>query len=150
MSLAVLDAGPDYFETYFPKDAFPNYGWSNLPLGLPAQAWTTETTHRDSQQGGLPFTAKQHAAVYQILCDFTGQKSGAFGKWNSLSTGRKTCPPFWRRYSAYVASARFSSETDFCSLAVSMAAQNEASILVSSAPIAARNTPRSRCSSADW
>src|ERR1700756_5655989 len=85
MSPPVLDAGPDYFETYFPKDAFPNYGWSNLPPGLPAQAWTTETTHRDGQQGGLPFTAKQRVAVYQILCDFTGQ-SGASGKQNSLST----------------------------------------------------------------
>src|SRR5215470_7207358 len=55
---------------------------------------------------------------------------------------------FWRRYSAYVASARFSNETDFCYFAVLMAAQNEASIWVSSPPIAARNTPRSRYSSA--
>ena len=76
MSLPILDAGPEYFETYFPKNAFPNYGWSSLPSRLPAQAWTTETTHRDGQQGGLPFTAKQSVAVYQILCDFTGQ-SGA-------------------------------------------------------------------------
>jgi len=75
-SLPVLDAGPDYFETYFPPDAFPNYGWSRLPPNLPAQAWTTETTHRDGQQGGLPFTAEQSVAVYQILCEFTGE-SGA-------------------------------------------------------------------------
>jgi isopropylmalate/homocitrate/citramalate synthase len=71
-----LDGGPDYFETYFPRDALPSYGWSSLPSGLPAQAWTTETTHRDGQQGGLPFTAKQSVEVYQILCDFTAQ-SGA-------------------------------------------------------------------------
>src|SRR5258708_7295210 len=75
-SLPGFDAGPDYFETYFPSDAFPNYGWSSLPPELPAQAWTTETTHRDGQQGGLPFTVKQGVAVYQILCDFTGE-SGA-------------------------------------------------------------------------
>ena len=43
---------------------------------------------------------------------------------------------------------RSASETDFCSFAILMASQNEASIWVSSAPIAARNTPRSRCSSA--
>src|SRR5271166_1923713 len=55
---------------------------------------------------------------------------------------------FWRRYSAEVASARFASETDFCSFAVLIAAPNEASIWFSSAPRAARNTPRSRCSSA--
>jgi hypothetical protein len=56
-------------------------------------------------------------------------------------------PAFWRRYSAYVASARFSSKTDFCCFAILMASQNEASVKVSSAPMAARNTPRSRCSS---
>src|SRR5260370_28934620 len=71
-----LEGGPDYFETYFPSDAFPNYGWSSLPPELPAQAWTTETTHRDGQQGGLPLTVKQGVAVYQIPCDFTGE-SGA-------------------------------------------------------------------------
>src|SRR6202022_796697 len=42
----------------------------------------------------------------------------------------------------------FSNERDFCSFAVLMAAQNEASIWVSSASRAARNTPRSRYSSA--
>src|SRR6266404_3758706 len=56
---------------------------------------------------------------------------------------------FWRRYSAYVASARFSSETDFCACAILTASRNEASIWVSSAPIAARNTPRRRHGSAD-
>jgi hypothetical protein len=35
---------------------------------------------------------------------------------------------FWRRYSASVASARFSCEIDFCSLAILMAAWNETSI----------------------
>jgi len=76
LSPAALDGGPEYFETYFPQDALPGYGWSTLPSSLPPQAWTTETTHRDGQQGGLPFTAKQSLEVYQILCDFTGQ-SGA-------------------------------------------------------------------------
>jgi hypothetical protein len=49
---------------------------------------------------------------------------------------------------AYVHSARFSSEIDFCSLAVRMAAENVASTSVSFAPVAARNSPRKRCSSA--
>jgi hypothetical protein len=40
--------------------------------------------------------------------------------------------------------APFSSEIDLCSFAVLMASQNETSIWVSSAPIAARNTPCSR------
>ena len=75
-SLPVFETGPDYFESYFPRDTFPNYGWSSLPPDLPAPAWTTETTHRDGQQGGLPFTAKQSVTVYDILCEFTGE-SGA-------------------------------------------------------------------------
>ena len=47
-----------------------------------------------------------------------------------------------------VASARFAREIDFCCFAVLMAAENEASIWVSSAPIAVKNTPRSRFISA--
>jgi isopropylmalate/homocitrate/citramalate synthase len=76
MSTAALDGGPEYFETYFPQEAWPSYGWPTLPSSVPPQAWTTETTHRDGQQGGLPFSAQQSIAVYQILCAFTGQ-SGA-------------------------------------------------------------------------
>jgi hypothetical protein len=45
---------------------------------------------------------------------------------------RNLCAPdaltFCLRYSAKVASARFSSETDFCSFAILMASQNETSI----------------------
>src|SRR5271165_5032228 len=66
---------------------------------------------------------------------------------------RISCPPnaltFWRRYSAYVVSARVNSEVAFCCFAVLIAPRNEASISVSLAPVAVRNTPRSRCNSAD-
>ena len=40
------------------------------------------------------------------------------------------------------------SEIDLCSLVVRLAAENVASTSVSFAPVAARNTPRKRCSSA--
>ena len=43
---------------------------------LPPAAWTTETTHRDGQQGGLPLTTAQSLRIYDILCRFTGT-SGA-------------------------------------------------------------------------
>ena len=43
---------------------------------LPHAAWTTETTHRDGQQGGLPLTTAQSLHIYDILCRFTGT-SGA-------------------------------------------------------------------------
>ena len=63
---------PEYFEDTFPRDAFPRYRWADVPSTLPAQGWTTETTHRDGQQGGLPLTTEQGLAIYDILCDFSG------------------------------------------------------------------------------
>src|SRR5260221_9189594 len=67
---------PEYFLDTFPRDNFPRYAWTHRPETLPQQAWTTETTHRDGQQGGLPLTTEQSLAIYDILCRFTGT-SGA-------------------------------------------------------------------------
>ncbi|HEX7002619.1 MAG TPA: hypothetical protein VF168_00320 [Trueperaceae bacterium] len=67
---------PDYFETAFPPGSFPRYDWIDRPATLPAEAWTTETTHRDGQQGGLPLSTELSIAIYEILCEFTGS-SGA-------------------------------------------------------------------------
>lgn len=67
---------PEYFVASFPRQAFPHYVWTERPATLPPAAWTTETTHRDGQQGGLPLTTAQSLAIYDILCRFTGA-SGA-------------------------------------------------------------------------
>jgi isopropylmalate/homocitrate/citramalate synthase len=67
---------PEYFLETFPRDDFPRYDWTEHPAGLPREAWTTETTHRDGQQGGLPLTTEQSLKIYDILCRFTGT-SGA-------------------------------------------------------------------------
>ncbi|WP_119065922.1 pyruvate carboxyltransferase [Aggregatilinea lenta] len=67
---------PDYFLDSFPRDNFPQYVWDPRPATLPAEAWTTETTHRDGQQGGIPLTTESSLTIYDILCRFTGQ-SGA-------------------------------------------------------------------------
>ncbi len=67
---------PEYFLDSFPRDNFPQYVWEKRPETLPADVWTTETTHRDGQQGGLPLTAEQSLRIYDILCRFTG-RSGA-------------------------------------------------------------------------
>jgi len=67
---------PEYFLESFPRDDFPRYLWTERPSTLPADVWTTETTHRDGQQGGLPLTAEQSLEIYDILCRFTGA-SGA-------------------------------------------------------------------------
>lgn len=67
---------PEYFLESFPRDDFPAFVWTSRPPTLPAEAWTTETTHRDGQQGGLPLTVEQSLRVYDLLCRFTGA-SGA-------------------------------------------------------------------------
>lgn len=76
MSLIPEPDAPDYFLESFPRDAFPNYVWTERPLRMPDAVWTTETTHRDGQQGGLPLSAEQSLTIYDILCRFTGS-SGA-------------------------------------------------------------------------
>jgi isopropylmalate/homocitrate/citramalate synthase len=70
------EAGPEYFREIFPHDRFPVISWETPPPNLPAQVWTTETTHRDGQQGGLPLNQEHSLRIYELLCRFTG-KSGA-------------------------------------------------------------------------
>jgi 2-phosphinomethylmalic acid synthase len=67
---------PDYCLSSFPRDDFPRYDWASRPATLPPKVWTTETTHRDGQQGGLPLTTDQSLAIYDLHCRFTGS-SGA-------------------------------------------------------------------------
>ncbi len=67
---------PEYFLDTFPRDNFPRYAWTQRPASMPESAWTTETTHRDGQQGGLPLTVEQSLQIYDILCRFT-RDSGA-------------------------------------------------------------------------
>ncbi|MBB6017613.1 pyruvate carboxyltransferase [Deinococcus radiopugnans] len=66
------------FPQAFPADSFPQFVWEEgeRPATLPEQAWTTETTHRDGQQGGLPLTEADGLAIYDLMGAFTGQ-SGA-------------------------------------------------------------------------
>lgn len=64
---------PEYFPESFPPETFPRYAWTDRPDALPTEVWTTETTHRDGQQGGLPLTTAQSLAIYDILCAFAGE-----------------------------------------------------------------------------
>jgi isopropylmalate/homocitrate/citramalate synthase len=67
---------PELFEHAFPREAFPVYDWVERPPDMPAAVWTTETTHRDGQQGGLPLSVEQGIRIYELICEFTGS-SGA-------------------------------------------------------------------------
>lgn len=67
---------PNYFEASFPRNGFPRFVWAEAPSTLPPQAWTTETTHRDGQQGGVPLTAEQGIRIYDLMCAFS-RNSGA-------------------------------------------------------------------------
>ncbi len=75
MHLIPEPAEPEYFLKAFPRDAFPAYNWTER-TPMPAAVWTTETTHRDGQQGGLPLSSEQSLKIYDILCRFTAN-SGA-------------------------------------------------------------------------
>jgi citrate (Re)-synthase len=67
---------PELFPDAFPRDGFPRVRWTERPPHLPAAAWTTETTHRDGQQGGLPLSVEAGVRIYDLMCAFTGA-SGA-------------------------------------------------------------------------
>ena len=67
---------PELFEAAFPREEFPSYEWTARPAELPAVVWTTETTHRDGQQGGLPLTVELGVRIYELMCAFT-RESGA-------------------------------------------------------------------------
>ncbi|MDB6095520.1 MAG: pyruvate carboxyltransferase [Verrucomicrobia bacterium] len=69
---AIADGGPDYVLSSFPRGDFPKYRWASRPESLPAECWTTETTHRDGQQGGLPLSAEHGIKLYEMMCTFTG------------------------------------------------------------------------------
>ncbi|MFC4427945.1 pyruvate carboxyltransferase [Deinococcus navajonensis] len=67
----------DLFPSTFPADTFPQILWEgHRPGELPPQTWTTDTTHRDGQQGGLPLTTEVGLQLYDLMGRFTGQ-SGA-------------------------------------------------------------------------
>lgn len=63
---------PELFTDSFPPHALPQVMWADRPDTLPARAWTTETTHRDGQQGGLPLTTEDGLAIYEHMGAFTG------------------------------------------------------------------------------
>lgn len=76
MNNIVDPKAPDYFLDSFPREDFPRYVWTSRPEEMPDDVWTTETTHRDGQQGGLPLSTEQSVRIYDILRRFTGA-SGA-------------------------------------------------------------------------
>lgn len=68
----------ELFRSAFPENQFPQVLWNKeqRPAALPLQAWCTETTHRDGQQGGLPLTADTGLQLYDLMGRFT-RDSGA-------------------------------------------------------------------------
>jgi citrate (Re)-synthase len=76
MAVIPEPAEPEYFLDAYPRDDFPVYEWDERPATMPQEVWTTETTHRDGQQGGLPLSTETSLKIYDILCRFTGA-SGA-------------------------------------------------------------------------
>lgn len=59
---------PELFTDVFPEDSVPRI----QGLRAPADVFVTETTHRDGQQGGTPFTADEAVRVYEIIDRVSG------------------------------------------------------------------------------
>ena len=114
--IGVAEGGPDYIESVFPRSDFPRYDWVARPAALPAEVWTTETTHRDGQQGGMPLAAEQSGRIYEAICGFTRDSGAirqaeffvyresdrraleaALGRWNA---GAPVEPTTWIRAAA--------------------------------------------------
>src|SRR5689334_12250035 len=75
-SVADVDE-PDLFPDQFPPDGLPRIAFPDgRPPSFPSEAWATETTHRDGQQGGLPLSAETGIRIYELMCRFSGT-SGA-------------------------------------------------------------------------
>ncbi|MBK8035080.1 MAG: hypothetical protein IPK17_37370 [Chloroflexi bacterium] len=53
--------------------------WTDRPAHLPAQAWTTETTHRDAQQAGCRST-QSRASPSTTCLRFTGTSGDPAGR----------------------------------------------------------------------
>src|SRR4030081_3536999 len=111
-AMPTVEQGPDYFERQFPKETFPLYGWETRPPGLPTEVWTTETTHRDGQQGGLPLTTEQSIRIYEILCRFT-RNSGAIRQAEFLFTAVPISMRYGRRNGAFKTVIRSSQRPGF-------------------------------------
>jgi 2-phosphinomethylmalic acid synthase len=62
-------ATPELFLSTFPEDGVPRV---ELPPTAAREVWVTETTHRDGQQGGIPFTEDHAVAAYRIMDAVSG------------------------------------------------------------------------------
>src|SRR5581483_2473728 len=59
---------PELFPQVFPEDGVPRIEG----LAAPSPVFATETTHRDGQQGGTPFTTDEAVRVYEMIDRVSG------------------------------------------------------------------------------
>jgi isopropylmalate/homocitrate/citramalate synthase len=80
--LKISDSGkkvvkePNFMKDVFPYDELPRLfsDEKEIPLDLPDEIFTTDTTFRDGQQGYAPFTVDQIVAQYDLLHKLGGPK----------------------------------------------------------------------------
>jgi hypothetical protein len=97
--------------------------------GNPETLWNNDEIRALSAVGRLDIEKSSFVSLSQAKGELKARQ-GVGGNHQSGIRNPDSPDPlaFWRRYSAWVTSARFSSETDFCSFAILIASQNEASI----------------------
>jgi 2-phosphinomethylmalic acid synthase len=64
---------PELFLDDFPEEGVPRIRLSpEARARLPKEVWVTETTHRDGQQGGVPFSTEDAVRAYELLDRVSG------------------------------------------------------------------------------
>src|SRR5262245_35208107 len=59
---------PELYPEVFPENHVPRFRVEGERASfLPESVWVTETTLRDGQQGGIPFTTEQAVRVYELM-----------------------------------------------------------------------------------
>ena len=99
---------PELFPARSRATASPAGSGPRARRTCPAAAWTTETTHRDGQQGGLPLTVEAGIRIYDLMCAFTGA-SGAIRQAEFFVYRPADRPDPARRRSSATPAARRSS-----------------------------------------
>ena len=69
-------AEPNLFRDMYPYDEVPKtpFNHRRVPMNVPKDIWITDTTFRDWQQSGAPYTAKQIVDIYKMLARLGGPK----------------------------------------------------------------------------
>ena len=104
---------PDYCLDSFPRAGFRGMAGSSGRRACRPHVWTTETTHRDGQQGGMPLTDRPEPGHLRHSLPLHRARPARSGRRSSSSTGLRTAPRWKARSNATRAARRSSRRPGF-------------------------------------